>query len=239
MRISFLCILIIVSLKLYSQSDNDYKWAIKFSPLALTDPLTASIQPGLEYKLNSNWSLQGEYSIPFRVLEFGTGNNYKQNYKYNKWKFEGRWYFTSYRNRHHYRKAFDYKNFYQDRKTSFVALEYFSIDQHYGKKNDHFKDLQTNNDFDYDSAGIRRSVTGFCIKLGKQIFLKKDGRFFIECLFGLGVRYIKINYQDFINSRPGTNYMTKEWNYSVGDSFVGKQSTAHIAINFKVAYKLK
>jgi len=238
MRISFLCILMIVSIKLYSQTDNDYKWAIKFSPLALTDLLTASIQPGLEYKFNSYWSFQAEYGIPFRALEFGTRNNYKQNYKYNKWKFEGRRYFTFYRSGHRYRKSINNRNI-PDRNPSFLALEYFSINQQYGKKNDNFQDLSTNNYFDFDSTGIRRTVNGFCIKAGKQISLKEDGRFFIETSFGLGARYINVNYRNLINSRPGVFYMAKEWKYDVGDSFAGKLSALHIAFNFKLAYRLK
>lgn len=181
----------------------------------------------MEYRFTPRWSVQAEYGIPFRALKLGTWNRNLRNYHYSKWRLEGRRYF-----------AFN-KSSLSGRLPFFIAAEGFFINQRYGKNNDYYHDWQNNSIYDFDSAGIRRSVTGFCFKIGSQKYFKEDGRFFIEWAFGLGVRYIKVNYPNLVNARLSTNRKFEEWGIGAGDRFIGKETTPHLAINFRVANNLK
>lgn len=221
-------IAILLSANVYTQQSPDSsKWILKFAPLALIDPLTATIQPGIEYKFTPRWSLEADYGLRFRALELASFNKDVNHYRYNKFRLEGRWYY-----------GFRRKSF-ATTLPYFIAAEAFFINQQYGKNKNYFSPRNDTITIDFDSAGLRRTVSGLCFKVGVQSHFKRDSKLFMEWAIGIGVRTINIQYNNVVNQRTSSFKYRREFDWRVGDNFIGKESTVHLALNIKLAYSLR
>jgi|GEM_PF-1055952 len=187
---------------------------IKFNPLPLIDDISfPTIQGGIELKLSKKMSFYNEVGIKYRKGEFeNSGDSTFLNSKGIKFKTEIRYNIIKesgfLRNSYLAFNLFATRNFYNDYVQYVVKTEDTKEPTYYYPDNV----IVTT-----DAFGVRKSVWGFNLVIGKKIPFHWSKKLFMDFYAGAGIRFVDINttgkkYNKDIHSllrprHPNINYM--------------------------------
>ena len=207
-----------ISVSSFSQQQH---FGVTFSPLALIDVNTPSIQPGVFYAIRNRWEVGLEYGQRFRALESLHRNDQKMGNRYFRLKSEVRYFFKN-----------------SISLLLYVGAEGFMIPQRYRLSNDYYWSQGNWNSF--DSSGIRRTITGYAIKGGQRFFIDKKEKFLVDISAGIGEKWVSVRHQDTKGLQVNVSRPIDEFSLGgIGDKFDGVQKAIHIAFNIKLGYIIR
>ncbi len=192
MKFLLLIVFLLINYLLFAQTkNNDYQemsltkenirqrtWQGYIKPLALVDPLTGTLQAGLQKDIKPHFAIALDYGLKLPALSYYYHRSERQHYHYSKSSLEIKYYLKRI-------KRWEAVDGY-----TYVSLQAFYFPQHYLKTND-FLTLNGTS-FHYDESTIKRTVVAYNAALGYQLFKE---RIAFNVYTGIGIRKIRLQQQ--------------------------------------------
>lgn len=181
--------------------------------LSLADLGLPTIQPGMEYKLNDRWGIEGAFGIP---LNYGLRKARNDSTYTHFYKLRGTLRYYIY-----------YHTGYLGFETFYTHAKYTQYDYGYSDKNNQY--------YRSDFAQVNRAVYGFDFKYA---WIFRIGRkLFIETFAGLGPRFVTVSLP--INKNPTPTSMIRGGELSVIHlDQVGTRNDAYFTLGLQFVYRL-
>jgi hypothetical protein len=181
--------------------------SVKFSPLSLLDPGTATAMVGAETRVGRRWAFELDYGVKTNTGVFHWNVN-KSRY-------------------HYFKLRSEIKYFPFQKKRVYAGIAFFYVPQSYDNAGDTYEYRSTK--YRYDKAHIAKNVYGICLKAG--YVAKISQRFSAEFFGGLGVRFVAMEFTHVEGKTDITPGLT-EW-FSKED-IEGLQTLLHLEIGVKI-----
>lgn len=203
-------------------------WA-KWAPLALFEANSPTLQPGVGFIVNDRFGVHAEYGFHFNPFNWDRANQ-KNGLTTNRIRTELR-YYTANSNNKKKQSAF------------FIAIEGFWMEQNYQLFNGKMLFPNSNQELYYDTVSVARTIKGFSVKGGYEIFLDKRKKFLFETSGGLGYRQRRYKHSNIKpSSRQSFLPVIEEINDLFGwtgvDTKEGPSSSMHLSFTIRLGYRI-
>ena len=195
---------------------------VHVTPLSLLDPMTGTLQVGLQKKLNRRIALSVDYGQQENI--YGSHFGYHQdrkNYRYSKSRLELKCFLNLF-NRDSLINVEPY----------YLSVEGMYFPQRYVKEDDWL--LTVDNSYRYEYSNIRRTVWVGSLKLGKET---RHSRIVFDRYIGIGIRKLEISHQPF--GAVEEEYLPTPHAFTPADRSQGIFYRPHLALGVKAGYILK
>ncbi len=204
-----------------AQVNSDSASIISIAPANLFDPLTGTLQFGIQKRFNKRMAVSADYGFKLNTFSYYAhgGRSDRLNYRYSKIKLELK-YFIRPQRRHN-----------NDLGEPYFAIQWFYFPQRYSKDSSWL--LTDKGSFKYAYSNIRRRANAFSLVSGHQ---KVKGRYVFDTYLGFGIRIINIRHSPF-NLVPEQYFSKGIFSESL-DYKEGTFFRPHLVFGFKMGYML-
>ncbi|TGE19803.1 DUF3575 domain-containing protein [Hymenobacter elongatus] len=204
-------------------ADTLRRWAPRWAPLSLADPVRPTLQLGAEYFLGHGFSVGAD--VGTRLVLFKAYSRPEQQVRHHTFRVEGRYYL----------RATGWK------KREFIAVEGFYVPYVYTQQHGILERNGTY--FTYDEARIMHRTWGGSLKYGWHWFVGPRRRWWLETAVGLGMRRVPSRYSRIRNEQPADSaqtykYLNQEWRLSFPPPDGGHLDRLHLLYSLRVGYRL-
>ncbi len=194
-------------------------WELYWKPLALFDPVTATVQAGFQKTITRRFAVAFDYGLQMPALSIYYKKSERQDYRYSKSMLELKYYLKKVRRM----EAADGYHY--------VSLRGFYFPQTYTKTNDYvtLDDVS----YHYDVSNIKRTVFSFDALFGYQLYSK---RFSYNPYVGLGLRSITIQHHAQ-GLQPGFEADIPDFHFTSLDRQQGTFLRPDLVLGFRFGYR--
>ena len=203
----------------YCQNNPNKLFQLRIAPMNLVDPMTGTIQVGVQKRFNSMMAVAFDYGLKFDKLSFSSQKNDRKNYNYYKYKVEIKYFLGG-----------------KTSQASQIDHPYFSIQgfyfpQHYRKDNSWL--IKNGKSYHFDHSMIDRKAIATSILFGDEHI---SGRLVFDGYVGVGLKQLNIKHQT-TNAVDRPMSWFKEWlSLMPIDQYEGKFYRIHIPFGIKIGY---